>query len=178
MQPKQFEAFLAEHRPLLVARAERITGDPGTAEDVVQTTSIYLLTNIHRYDDKQAALLTWVLGAVTRRAYNVLRAQGRYLPLVEEFSEGYGGTVPGVDAAFEQAQKQALLTQMREVLKGDPTLPLAERLMSGETIEQIAESEGVAGQTLAERLTWAFKRWRKLLARKFTRAEIETALGR
>jgi RNA polymerase sigma factor (sigma-70 family) len=178
MTPRQFEEFLAAHRPLLVARAEHITGDPGSAEDVVQTTSIYLLSSIHRYDGAQCALLTWVLGAITRRAFNVLRAKGRYLPLVDDFSDEYGGIAPGADTVYEEAQKQALVAAMRAALEGDPAYPLAERLMAGQTIEQIAEAEGVSGQAIGQRLAWAFQRWRRLLSRKFTRAEIETALGR
>jgi len=174
MNLTQFESFLAIHRPLLVARAEQITGDHGLAEDVVQTTSIYLLNNIHRYDKTRASLLTWVLGAVIRRAYNVVRAQGRFVPA----HDGPDAVTPGADVTYEEAQKLSLLAKMRELLKDDITFHLAERLAAGETVEQIAETLGVSGQAVSQRLAWAYKRWRRLLARNFTRAEIETALGR
>ena len=173
MNPKLFETFLAVHRPLLVARAEQITGDLDLAEDVVQTTSIYLLNHIHRFDESRATLLTWVTGAVVRRARNAVRARGDFA-----YAAAPEITTPGADIAYEDAQKLSLLAQMQELLKGDVTFVLAERVATGETIEHIAETLGVSGQAVSQRLAWAYKRWRRVLSRNFTRAEIETALGR
>jgi len=174
MNPRQFEAFLATHRPVLVSRAVQITGDRDTAEDVVQTTSVYLLANIHRYDPKRSALLTWVLGAVARRAFNAARARYRFVPA----NEAPDLITPGADIVYEQAQRHTLLATMTELLRDDPAFLLAEKIMAGHTVKEVAEAEGVAWESMNERLTWAFKRWRRLLAREFTRAEIETALGR
>ena len=178
MDKQQFEAFLEKYRPVLITRAERITGDRDTAEDVVQTTSAYLLKNLHRHDPERCSLLTWVYGAVTRRAFNQLRASGRYLPLLDGFSEECGGLAPGADVVYEEAQKQDLLNRMGEALKDDPAYDLAVKLLEGWNVKGMADLEHITWESMNERLLWAFKRWRRLLARKFTRAEIETALGR
>ena len=178
MDRQLFEGFLTAHRPLLVLRAEQITGDRGLAEDAVQTTSVYLLSNIHRYKPDRAALLTWVLGAVSRRAFDILRARRRFVPLLGVEIEGL--STPGADTDYEERQQGELLGEMLGLIAvEDPEhYPLAVAILEGHGLAQIAESEGVSKQAIQTRTFWAFKRWRKILLTRFTQAEIETALGR
>ena len=178
MDKRLFEGFLTAHRPLLVLRAEQITGDRGLAEDAVQTTSVYLLSNVHRYNPDKAALLTWVLGAVSRRAFDILRARKRFFAL-DDVQAGEA-TSPGVDADYENRQQGELLGEMLGLIAAeDPDhYPLAVAILHGRGLAEIAEREGVSKQAIQTRIFWAFKRWRKILLTKFTQAEIETALGR
>ena len=175
MDRTQFEAFLLEFRPLLVLRAEQITGDPGTAEDVVQMTSIYLLSNLHRYNPTLSAL-AWVLEAVKRRAFNALRGQARFVPLVDDFSEEYGIETPGVDQDYEERRQGDLLAEMLGVIASEEPehYRLAEGLLRGDELAQMGSTKQAADQMIRR----AFIRWRKLLSKRFTKAEIETALGR
>ena len=176
MDRAKFEAFLADHRAILVLRAEQITGDHGLAEDAVQTTSLYLLSNLHRYKPDQSALLTWVLGAVSRRAYDILRARARFVPYLEDMEE----VSPGADADYEERQQGQLLGEMLGLIAAeDPDhYPLAVAILEGQDLAQIAAQQGVTKQAIQARVYWAFRRWRRILSRKFTKAEIETALGR
>ena len=175
MDKTQFEAFLLEYRPLLVLRAEQITGDPGRAEDVVQETSIYLLSNLHRYNPTLSAL-AWVLEAVKRRAFNAVRNQARFVPLVDDFSEEYGIETPGVDQDYEERRQGELLAEMLGVIASeDPEhFSLADGLLRGDGLMQMGNTK----QSAHQRIGRSYKRWRKLLSRRFTKAEIETALGR
>ena len=179
MDRTQFEGFLTQYRPVLVLRAEQITGDHGLGEDVVQTTTEYLLKNLHRYNPDLAGLLTWTLEAVKRRAYNMVRDRARLVPLREDFSEEYGTTGSVVTDFEERLQGQLLGEMMGVIGASDPDhYWMAQDLLAGMTIAEIAEKRGVRRQTLEKNLVWSLKRWRKLLAKQFTKAEIAAALGR
>src|SRR3990172_13241474 len=141
MNVHQFEAFLTAHRPLLVLRAEQITGDRGTAEDVVQDTCTYLLKHIHRYNPVEATALTWVLGAVTRRAFNAMRNTNKLI---------YTGDAPDLqsttapDRQIEEEARQALAYEMFEYLhKHDPKyLDAALALGNGSTLTSLGIIDG------------------------------------
>ena len=172
------ESFLIEHRPFMVLRARKITGDPALAEDAVQATYAYLLQNAHRYNPK-LPIMGWVLEAVKRRAFNETRYRGRFFPLVDQYSDEYGET-PGADVDYEERQQGNLLGEMLGVIAAhDPThYHLVEEALKGALHRETGAGEGVSRQAIEARLARAFKRWRKLLSKHFTEAEIETALGR
>ena len=177
LDPKQFEEFLAEHRPLLVLRATQITGDHGSAEDVVQSTTIYLLDHLNRYDPARP-LLPWVLEAVKRRAYNEVRDRAMFMPIVpgldEKHPQIFGS--PGPDEVSEFNQQGRLLVAMLALIKReDPErYHLAEGLIGGAGLKDLGPSRQASHQMLQR----ALKRWRQILLDHFTKAEIETALGR
>jgi len=165
------------HRPLLVLRAEQITGDRGTAEDVVQDTCTYLLKHIHRYNPIEATALTWVLGAVTRRAFNAMRNTNRLIYTGD--APDSQRTVPP-DGQIEEEARQLLAYEMFEyVRKHDPKyLEAALALGNGATLTAIGVIDGVTIGAVKKRLGHALKRWRKLLSEKYTQAQIDTVLGR
>ena len=176
LTPAQFEAFLAEHRPLLVMRATQITGDRGSAEDVVQATTVYLLGHLNRYDPTKP-LLPWVLEAVKRRAYNEVKLQARFMLIVPGLDERHPQifALPGADEVSEFEQQGRLLVAMFDVIKReDPErYHLVEGLTDGKTLEEIGPTRQAAHQLLQR----ALKRWRKILVQHFTEAEIKTAMG-
>ena len=177
LDPKQFEEFLAEHRPLLVLRATQITGDHGSAEDVVQATTIYLLEHLKRYDPARP-LLPWVLEAVKRRAYNEVRDRAMFMPIIPGLDEMHPQIFgsPGPDEVSEFNEQGRLLTAMMAVIKReDPErYHLVEGLTDGMGLKDLGPSRQASHQMLQR----ALKRWRQILLDHFTKAEIETALGR
>ena len=177
MDKTQFEGFLLEYRPLLVLRAEQITGDHGSAEDVVQSTTIYLLDHLNRYDPARP-FLPWVLEAIKRRAFNEVRGQARFMSIIpgldEKHPQIFGS--PGPDEVSALNQQGRLLTAMLAVIKReDPErYRLAEGLIGGAGLKDLGPSRQASHQMLQR----ALKRWRTILSKRFTKAEIATALGR
>ena len=176
LTPAQFETFLAEHRSMLVLRAEQITGDHGTAEDVVQATTTYLLDHLNRYDPAKP-LLPWVLEAVKRRAFNALELMARFVPLIDGLDEQHPQIFaqPGPDEDSEFNHQAFLLLCMWQVIEEeDPEhYHLVKGLIDGAGLAELGPSRQAAHQMLQR----ALKRWRKILTQHFTKAEIKVAKG-
>jgi RNA polymerase sigma-70 factor (ECF subfamily) len=80
------EGLYERHGTMAYSIALRITGDPGTAEDVVQEAFLGAWRNAARYVDGRGSVKTWLLAIVHHRAIDSIRRrrQTTFLPEPEE----------------------------------------------------------------------------------------------
>ena len=67
------EGLYERHGTMAYSIALRITGDPGSAEDVVQEAFLGAWRNAARYVDDRGSVKTWLLAIVHHRAIDALR---------------------------------------------------------------------------------------------------------
>lgn len=176
-------ALYDRHVPAVYGTALRLTGDRGTAEEVVQETFLALWNRADVFDPALASLATWLRAIARNRALDRLRAAGRRPALVPLGGSTDGDDDPGLerlppdlaviggagpDPAPEDAAEAAdLRARIREVLAG---MPEPER-----TVIVLAYREELTQQEIATRLGWPLgtvkTRTRRALARLRARLE-------
>jgi RNA polymerase sigma-70 factor (ECF subfamily) len=90
------EGLYGRHGTMAYSIAMRITGDPGTAEDVVQEAFLGAWRNAGRYAPERGSVRTWLLAIVHHRAIDALR---RRRPTVELPDEAEGSSPAVLTAA-------------------------------------------------------------------------------
>src|SRR3954454_17637432 len=88
------EGLYGRYGTMAYSIALRVTGDPGTAEDVVQEAFLGAWRNAGRYEAGRGSVRTWLLAIVHHRAIDVLRRRRAAVPLPDD-AEG-GVTLPAL----------------------------------------------------------------------------------
>ncbi|MBI3750146.1 MAG: sigma-70 family RNA polymerase sigma factor [Chloroflexi bacterium] len=137
------EGLYGRHGTMAYSIALRITGDAGTAEDVVQEAFLGVWRNAGRYEPGRGSVRTWLMAIVHHRAIDSLRRRRATVAL----PEGTDGTTPavlalpdvwnevaaGLDRDAVQSALGSIPTRQREALElayfaGLTQVEIAERL--------------------------------------------------
>jgi RNA polymerase sigma-70 factor, ECF subfamily len=78
------EGLYGRYGTMAYSIALRITGDPGTAEDVVQEAFLGAWRNAGRFEAERGSVRTWLLAIVHHRAIDTLRRRRATVELPEE----------------------------------------------------------------------------------------------
>ena len=155
--------------PKLIARAARMTGDVGAAEELVQEVFAAALERWPRdgTPDNPAA---WLMSAAKNRAIDQLRQRQlharKHLELAQELEEGSMHDDPASDARLEDDIGDDLLrlvfVSCHPVLPREARVALTLRLLCGLSTDEIARAFLQAEPTIAQRIVRA----KKTLAQK------------
>jgi RNA polymerase sigma-70 factor (ECF subfamily) len=143
-EPDALEGLYGRYGTMAYSIAMRITGDAGTAEDVVQEAFLGAWRNAGRFAPDRGTVRTWLLAIVHHRAIDTLRRRRATVELPEEADGGpppLALTLPDiwedVAAALDrdtiQAALSAIPVRQREALDlayfgGLTQVEIAERL--------------------------------------------------
>lgn len=159
------EAYDLYHRPLR-AFMQRLLGDDGAAEDVVQETFVALFQSIGRYDGT-CSLKTFLMAVATNRARHHLRSTKRRVAAIVRLRD-LPNTVPVVSP--EQRVEQKQLAEMLSTLL--LRLPIDQRIafvlceVEERTSAEVAVIVGASEATVRTRLWHAKRKLRQALAHR------------
>jgi RNA polymerase sigma-70 factor (ECF subfamily) len=158
------EAFDLYHRQVRTF-AQRLIGDSGAAEDLVQETFIVLPKAMGAYDGT-CALKTYVLAIAAKRAKNHLRAVARRRSLAARFAEQNalgGNRSPEEDA--DQSQLAEILMTMLDRLPFDQRTAFVLCEIEGRTAGEAAQIVQASESTVRTRLWHAKRKLREMVAK-------------
>src|SRR5512140_2987721 len=174
-----FGALYDRHAAGVHAVAVRMTGDRGTAEEVVQETFLALWNRAESFDPRVASLGTWLRSIARNRAVDRLRAAGRRpqlvaLPGPSDPADGIAASMDRLDpdlAVFGGAQRDPDPVVAAEA--GDTRAAIAGALAGmpedERTVILLAYQHELSQSEIAERLGWPLgtvkTRTRRALAR-------------
>lgn len=161
------EALYNLHRPRLYALAYSLLDDGAEADDVVQVTLVYALTNIARYSPDRASFNTWLHTIAISRCRDQLR---RRRPFLFSLTHWLSGDRDITDWSAGQEQRTTRSETQGEVLQAVQSLsqPLREavllRFWAGHTFREMAEILGCPVATAQSRVRLAYQQLRAALA--------------
>jgi RNA polymerase sigma factor (sigma-70 family) len=157
------ESLYARHRRLLYAVAFRITGDSGTAEELLQDAFFQLWRKASQFDTARGSLIGWLLAMTRHRAIDQIRRTGKRF-YTESLSEE---TMPSRGPSSTILTHQIARELVSVALAG---LPKPEReaitlaYFDGLTCEEIAISTRTPLGTVKSRLQNARKKMKHSLS--------------
>jgi len=98
-----YAKLVLRHTDRFLALAERLLGERGEAEDVLQDAFSRLWTRADRFDPETARFTTWFYRVVANACTDRLRRRGRSQPLPENW-DGVD-TDPPADEKLDQSQR-------------------------------------------------------------------------
>jgi RNA polymerase sigma factor (sigma-70 family) len=158
------EVLYERHGRLLYSLALRITGDAGSAEELLQDTFLQLWQKASQFDTARGSLIGWLLTITRRRAISRIRSKKfRFLSesLSEDavvFPENVGPT------ALEQQIARQLVAAALAGLPDAQREAITLAYFDGMTSEEIAVHTGTPLGTAKSRLRSALKTMKKSLS--------------
>ena len=157
------ESLYERHGGLLYSAALRITGDSGTAEELLQDTFFQLWRKASKFDEAKGSLIGWLLTITRHRALSRIRQQGGRCcaqSLCEE-------TLSPQNAGPTVLERQIARELVGAALAGLPAVQLEAITLAyfnGLTCEEIASRTSSPLGTVKTRLRSALKIMRKTLS--------------
>lgn len=128
-----FEQLVRRHTPALYAGALRTTGDPQTAQDVVQDAWLSAWLHLPGFrGDSQVR--TWLVRITTTKALNALRRSRPTVPL----DTASAPSVPGADQQAEQRERAAAVRSAVAALPTRQREAVVLRDLEGLSYQQVA----------------------------------------
>jgi RNA polymerase sigma-70 factor, ECF subfamily len=153
-------ALYAEHRPALIAYAERFTGDRGHAEDVVQETFLRAWRQLPGLLEDERPVRPWLL-QVTRRLLIDAARSARARPLLTEDDPS---AHPFVDGGLDQLLDQTMLARAMQRLSQPHRQIVIETFFLGTPMHVTAARLGLPAGTVRSRLHYALNQLRRQVA--------------
>ncbi len=163
-------ALYAAYGQRLYAYALRLTGDPATAEDVVQESLVAAWQGAPRFRGT-GRVLTWLLGIVHHKALNALRGA---LPLPEAPDEEADllAETPAPDEVTAQREQRQWLRVGLAQLSPEHRAVLELIFYQGLSLKEAAEVCGCPVGTIKSRLNYAKTHLRGILSREGFAVEV------
>jgi RNA polymerase sigma-70 factor (ECF subfamily) len=139
--PEELEEMFRAHHGLVFRTAYRITGNPGDAEDVLQTVFLRVLRR-DRHSEPVEKQESYLRRAAVNAALDVIRSRqaDQTVPLPEESSD----LMPSVPAQADLSGLRQALGQAMSQLKPAQAEIFALRFLEGYSNRQIAETLGIS----------------------------------
>jgi RNA polymerase sigma factor (sigma-70 family) len=156
----QAEGLVRLLGPRLYTHARRLTGDPETARDAVQTAWIAILRGLHDLRD-DAAALAWALRIVTRQVGHQRRSAGRDRRLRSDYAAD-----PGLDplaAPLAPGRADPDLARALAALGPDIRATVALFYLEDLSVAEVAIALDIPPGTVKSRLMTGRTRLRALL---------------
>jgi RNA polymerase sigma-70 factor (ECF subfamily) len=164
-----YEALVARYRGVALRLAQRITGEPGEAEDAAQDAFLKAYAHLARFRDG-APFRPWLLQIVANEARNRRTAAARRSALQRRATEAapVPGGPGGALAASEPTPEEAALADERwrivagalRTLRREDRTAIAYRYLHDLSEAEMAVALGVAPGTVKSRLSRAMGRLR------------------
>lgn len=149
----------------LYAYAIRLTGDPATAEDVLQESLIAVWQGAERYRG-DGRLIAWLLGIVHHKASSQVRWTARHQVDSLTSERGIATSAPGPDDLVERSERAHLVQAGLESLSLEHRLVLELVFYQGMSLKETAEICNCPVGTVKSRLNYAKNRLKGLLHRQ------------
>jgi RNA polymerase sigma-70 factor (ECF subfamily) len=159
-----FELLYDRHSGAAYALAQRILGDAGAAEEVVQDAFLSVWRRAESYGEKRGTVRAWLLSIVHHRAIDRVRSRTSR----EDRQETLEDAVLPPDPAdtFDQARQSLEGQQVREALQQlplDQQRSIALAYFGGYTHDEIARHLGLPLGTVKGRLRIGLQKMRAYL---------------
>jgi RNA polymerase sigma-70 factor (ECF subfamily) len=157
---RALEVLYDRHAVSLFGLALRMTGDRGTAEEIVQETFLSLWNRADSFDPRLGSVAGWLQAVARRRAIDRLRASARRPPLSAGLEGGRAGILAGgladptaAIAAPGGVDDPATTVERRAV--GELVLDALAQLDDAERrVILLAYQAGLSQSEIADRLGW------------------------
>jgi RNA polymerase sigma-70 factor (ECF subfamily) len=157
---RALEVLYDRHAVSLFGLALRMTGDRGTAEEIVQETFLSLWNRADSFDPRLGSVAGWLQAVARRRAIDRLRASARRPPLSAGLESGRAGILAGgladptaAIAAPGGVDDPATTVERRAV--GELVLDALAQLDDAERrVILLAYQAGLSQSEIADRLGW------------------------
>jgi RNA polymerase sigma-70 factor (ECF subfamily) len=156
----KYERDVVKAQKQLYAYALNLTHDTDRANDLLQSTSLRILTNAHNYTDHNA-FYAWAKVVMWRTFLNDERVEGYHArSLVAGYDDVENATETVADCETEYTGKEVFT-----IIKNLPAMQamLLARRIEGYRYEEIAEEMGLPIGTVKSQLFAAKKQLKKLL---------------
>jgi RNA polymerase sigma-70 factor (ECF subfamily) len=139
--PDELEQAFLVHHSLVFRTAYRITGNPGDAEDVLQTVFLRLLRRAKNADPLDN-IESYLRRAAINAALDVIRARqaDHAVPLPDDSS----GLMPAAPAQADVSNLRQALTRAMAQIKPRPAEIFALRFLEGFSNREIAQALGIS----------------------------------
>jgi RNA polymerase sigma-70 factor (ECF subfamily) len=139
-----FAALVRQHQDQLYRIALRMTGDAGTAQDVVQEAFLQAWQHLPGFRG-EARFSTWVTRIVINRCHNVHRASRPTEPLPDETTGGDGlPTSPAAETLAVAAGRREAVRQAVVSLPFEQRAPLVLTTFGGHTHAEAGRILGIS----------------------------------
>jgi RNA polymerase sigma-70 factor (ECF subfamily) len=149
----------------LFAYAIRLTGEPATAEDVLQESLIAVWQGAERYRG-EGRLIAWLLGIVHHKAFSQLRWAARRQTDTLDSEHEIAASAPGPDDLVERGERAHLVQSGLASLSIEHRLILELVFYQGLTLKETADICNCPIGTIKSRLNYAKNRLKGLLHRQ------------
>jgi RNA polymerase sigma-70 factor (ECF subfamily) len=162
-----FEVFYDRHGGAAYSLAQRIVGDPTTAEDVTQEAFLSIWRSEAGYDRTRGSVRAWALGIVRNRAIDALRREAGRAPRLDYDDDAVLERRPAVERTEAEALRRETARSLRGALGELPSeqskvIELA--YYGGFTHSEIAEMLGMPLGTVKGRMRLGLEKIRSHLA--------------
>jgi RNA polymerase sigma-70 factor (ECF subfamily) len=115
-----FEVFYDRHGGAAYSLAQRIVGDPVTAEDVTQEAFLSIWRSEAGYDRTRGSVRAWALGIVRNRAIDALRREASRAPRLDYDDDAVLETRPAPERTEAEAARRETARSLRGALQELP----------------------------------------------------------
>lgn len=157
-RPEALGWIFDKYASVLAGLANRILGDPGKAEVVLQETFVEIWQRRNTFDSHQLRLLSWLI-IITRDVAKAALSSEKYHDLNKKEHLPYSGQVPSITVSTNQVNKK--VTQSYRNLTTDEKAALDLVYLKGYICADAAAELGIPLETLKERLKMAGKHLRE-----------------
>jgi RNA polymerase sigma-70 factor (ECF subfamily) len=169
-QPAAFEVFYDRHGGAAYSLAQRIVGDPVTAEDVTQEAFLSIWRSQAGYDRTRGSVRTWALGIVRNRAIDALRREASRAPRLDYDDDAVLEARPSGERTEAEAVRRETARTLRSALDelpGEQSKVIELAYFGGFTHSEIAEMLGMPLGTVKGRMRLGLEKIRANLAEGF-----------
>ena len=149
-----FRALFEAHKDKVYSIALRYSGDPAAAMDITQDTFLKLMDRIGQFRG-EASFDSWLYRLVVNRCMDYRRQQQRWMPMVEDFFDGFRAPQPSQMETLLRSEMQQQVQDAVAKLAPEYRMVVVLRYTEGLSYEEIADLLQVSRGTVASRLNRA-----------------------
>ncbi|TWT97358.1 RNA polymerase sigma factor [Neorhodopirellula pilleata] len=158
-----FEALVHQHSPAMLRFIRGILGDEHDAEDIAQQVWIRIYQNLHVFDERRGAFLTWLFQIARNQSLNTIRARGRS-PISFQTPVPEPNSISDPLKNMIMREEFALLDQVLAQLPADQRTAWILSELDGLSQAEIAEIEQIPTGTVKSRVARAKASLRRQLS--------------
>lgn len=161
-----WETIIHSHQEPVFRLAYLLLGDADEAQDVAQETFVRAYRALDRFDSERP-LRPWLLRIAANLAHNQRRSAGRYLATLRRVVSSEPPLAMSIEERSAQRVEAARLWQAVRRLRPAEQQVIYLRYFLELSVEETAESLGVAGGTVKSRLHRALTSLRRVIEHEF-----------
>jgi RNA polymerase sigma-70 factor, ECF subfamily len=151
-----FRELFESHKDKVYSIALRYSGDRAAAMDIAQDTFLKLMDRIGQFRG-ESSFDSWLYRLVVNSCMDYRRRKKRWLPMMEEFFDGFRAPEPTALQDLMQDERQQQVQDIVSKLAPDHRMIVVLRYTEGLSYEEIADLLNCSRGTVASRLNRAHK---------------------